>query len=55
MKQEMKSMAIEPENLVKVVEDLLAEVPISFLVSLFISMQKRVKLGISSSGFPIKY
>ena len=55
MKQQMKSLVIEPENLLKVVKDLVAEVPNSFIVGLFNSMQKPVKLGISSSGFPIKY
>ncbi len=55
MKQQMKSMVIEPENLVKVVEDLFAKVPNSFIVGLYNLMQKCVKLGISSSGFPIEY
>ncbi len=32
MKQQMKSMVIAPENLVKVVEDLFAKVPESFIV-----------------------
>ena len=55
MKQQMNSMVIESENLVKVVEDLFAEVYNSFIVGLYISIQKRVKFGISSSGFPINY
>ena len=45
MKQKMKSMVIEQESLVEVVEDLFAKAFNSFSVGWHNSMQKRVKLG----------
>ncbi len=49
MKQHMKSMVIEPVNLVRVVEYLFSK------ASDNCSMQKRVKRGISRSVIPINF